>query len=244
MNFDFTKLFRYYYRLIRIFLKNQKILFVVKKVVKKGLTYLDKYALLDLIESLFRINKTKTDGIWVEAGTALGGSAIVIATLKSKNNRLLLFDTFSQIPEPTDWDGKDVQERYKLIKEGKATGIKSNPYYGYIENLLLKVINTFKEFGLNPIANNIFFIQGLFEETMIINEPVSFAHIDCDWYESVKYCLNQIIPNLQIGGLVIIDDYYHWSGCKLAVDEFINSYDKNNQLKISQKSRLHIERIS
>jgi asparagine synthase (glutamine-hydrolysing) len=69
---------------------------------------------------------------------------------------------------------------------------------------------------------------------------VAFAHIDCDWYDSVKTSLERITPNLSSGGILVIDDYYAYSGCKKAVDEFL---EKNPDLFIIQyKSRLHLQR--
>lgn len=126
MKFDISKLCRFIYQFAKVFINDQKILFIIRKVIKKGLTYLDRVALLDLTETLFLINKSNVEGIWIEAGTALGGSAIVIASLKSDDKNLYLFDTFLQIPKPSNKDGNDVQERYKLIKSGKATGINNH----------------------------------------------------------------------------------------------------------------------
>jgi len=40
-------------------------------------------------------------------------------------------------------------------------------------------------------------------------------------------CLVQIAPNLSKEGIIIIDDYYHWSGCKTATDEYLASEIKN-----------------
>ncbi len=212
-----------------------------KEVSLNGFTYLDKYAILNLINSIIKIQQKKVKGIWVEAGTALGGSAIIISSLKSKNQTLHLFDTFTQIPSPDVKDGADVHLRYKEIVEGKAIGINNDPYYGYIEDLLLQVKDNFAKSEID--TENIVFHKGLFTDTMQFSEKIAFAHIDCDWYESVKYCLNEVIPNLQNGGIVIIDDYDHWSGCKLAVDEFINTYSNIDKYKITHNVRFKIEKV-
>ena len=52
---------------------------------------------------------------------------------------------------------------------------------------------------------------------------MAFVHIDCDWYDPVKYCLHAIAHVLSPGGLVVIDDYHAYEGCRTAVDEFIAS---------------------
>lgn len=228
---------------IGISLKDSQICRLVKQVKHKRLTYLDYQALFDIVETLQK-SRNKVKGIYIEAGTARGGSAIIIASVKPPETDFYLFDTFSQIPSPTEQDGVDVHERYELIKSGKAQGLGSQLYYGYQHDLLTQVKKNFSELGIDVYENRIIFKQGLFQDTMLIKQPVAFAHIDCDWYESVKYCLHQIIPNLQIGGTTVIDDYFHWSGCKLAVDEFVSTFDKINKYRILYKSRMHIQRIA
>lgn len=212
-----------------------------KNVSQNGLTYLDKYAITNLINAIIKIKRKKVNGIWVEAGTALGGSALIIAALKNPDNSLHLFDTFNLIPPPNFKDGIDVHMRYKEIIEGKAKGINQDQYYGYVNDLLSQVKSNFHKYKVD--ITKVFFHKGLFKDTMHFNEKIAFAHLDCDWYESVAYCLHEIIPNLQIGGVVIIDDYDHWSGCKLAVDEFINTYKEICNFKIKHKVRFEIERI-
>ena len=160
------------------------------------------------------------DGIFIEAGCALGGSSIVIAAARSPSKKLYIYDVFGMIPPPSNADGADVHERYSVIKSGNSPGIAGNKYYGYIENLIDEVKSNFKSCKVS--LSNVEFVKGLYQDTMKIDEPVAFAHIDCDWYESVMVCLNQIIPNLVIGGRVVVDDYFAWSGCKAAVDEFFS----------------------
>jgi hypothetical protein len=52
--------------------------------------------------------------------------------------------------------------------------------------------------------------------------------LDTDWYESVKHSLIHLVPLLSPGAVIIIDDYGHWQGARLAVDEYI----RENNLKI------------
>jgi hypothetical protein len=63
------------------------------------------------------------------------------------------------------------------------------------------------------------------------------AHIDCDWYDSVLTCLKNIEPHLAAGGTIIIDDYYVWSECKTAVDEY---FENKNGYSFNKKEVLHI----
>ena len=95
--------------------------------------------------------------------------------------------------------------------------------------------------GLAPKANNIKLIKGYFEDTLYITEAVALAHIDCDWYASVMSCLLQIEPNLSPGGKLIFDDYYEWSGCRNAVDEYFS--DKSGYTFKQVGRKLHVTKM-
>ena len=146
------------------------------------------------------------------------------------------------IPEPGERDDADVRKRYDVIKDGKARGIRGDTYYGYREHLLEEVKNSFCELlGIRDVEEKgIRLIKGLFEDTLIVDGPVSLAHIDCDWYDSVMVCLERIVPRLVPGGVLVIDDYDHWSGCRKAVDDYFR--DKTDGYVFEKKSRMHITR--
>lgn len=202
---------------------------------ERNITYLNKEALEDLKKTVKDLKHNK--GIFIEAGCALGGSAITIAKAKDVERKFYVYDVFETIPEPSERDGKDVHDRYETIKSGKSKGINGDKYYGYEDNLLEKVIDNFNQAGIEPQENNVKFVKGMFQDTLKINEPVAFAHIDCDWYDSVYTCLERIVPNLVDGGVLIIDDYHSWSGAKKAVDDYFK--DKKG-FKFIKKNRLHI----
>jgi asparagine synthase (glutamine-hydrolysing) len=125
------------------------------------------------------------------------------------------------IPPPTAEDTLDVHDRYKTITQGKSDGIGRDRYYGYEENLYEIVRKNLNSFGINLEDEEVVLIQGLLQDTMNIEQPVAFAHIDVDWYEPVKTCLERIFPKLVAGGSVILDDYHDWGGCRKATDEFL-----------------------
>jgi len=176
----------------------------------------------------------------IEAGCALGGSAIVMASAKSTSRPFYVYDVFGMIPPPSEHDDADVQNRYQIIKNGQSEGIQGNTYYGYVQDLLTKVTENFRRHGLPVESNNIHLVQGLFQDALRVNEPVALAHVDGDWYESVMTCLQRIEPRLTSGGVLVIDDYDAWSGCRKAVDEYFS--DKRDRYEFIRKSRLHIVR--
>ncbi len=187
------------------------------------LTYLTPGKLASIVETCRFIESKELPGCFIEAGCALGGSSILISRIKRQQRPLYIYDVFEMIPPPTKEDGKDVQSRYKVIRQGKSKGVGADLYYGYETNLYGKVQDNLKEFNVNRERDNVSLIKGLVQDTMQIHQPVAFAHIDVDWYEPVKTCLERIVPKLVVGGSVILDDYYCWSGCRKATDDYFQN---------------------
>ena len=216
-----------------------KSLEIIKEVMVRKLTYLEKGALAELADAVRKANRAP-HGIIIEAGCALGGSAIVIASMKKKETPFYVYDAFGMIPPPGQQDGQDVHDRYQTIRDGRASGIAGNLYYGYETDLLGRVQQNFRSLGYVPENENVIFYKGLFSETINGTEPVKLAHLDGDWYESTMTCLSRIVPRLVVSGTIIIDDYAAWSGCRRAVDEYFNG--KQDEFNMTMKSRLHITR--
>ena len=65
-------------------------------------------------------------------------------------------------------------------------------------------------------------MQGPVEETLPKTAPdrLALLRLDTDWYESTRHELVHLYPRLVDGGVLIVDDYGHWEGCRRAVDEY------------------------
>ncbi|RYZ46871.1 MAG: macrocin O-methyltransferase, partial [Chitinophagaceae bacterium] len=59
-------------------------------------------------------------------------------------------------------------------------------------------------------------------------QKIALLRLDTDWYESTKHELIHLYPLLTANGILIIDDYGYWQGCRKAVDEYI----KENKLTL------------
>jgi len=118
---------------------------------------------------------------------------------------LWVFDTFEGLPPPT-LDDPDF-ETAKL-------------YTGECRGELEEVVALFERLG---ILSNTSFVKGLFQETLPACEvqKIAFLHIDGDWYDSVRVCLDHLYDRVSPGGIIQIDDYGHWAGARKAVDEFL-----------------------
>lgn len=195
---------------------------LISDIRAQKITYLSEIRLASINSTCRSIENANLPGLFIEAGCALGGSAILIASTKNKERSLFIYDVFEMIPAPTAKDPQDVHERYQTIVQGKSAGIGGDKYYGYLDNLYDVVQSNLNSFGIDCQEQLVFLIQGLVQDTMLIEQPVAFAHIDVDWYEPVITSLKRIFPNLVVGGSIILDDYHDWGGCRKATDEFLS----------------------
>lgn len=193
---------------------------VIGSIRARRLTYLSDARLECIARTCNQAIARGLPGRFVEAGCALGGSAILMACLKETQRPLHVHDVFGMIPAPGAADGQDVLERYELIRRGEARGISGDAYYGYEQDLLKVVRGHFEAFGVDLERERVSLIQGLVQDTLTSDEPVAFAHIDVDWYDPVMTCLERLIPRLVVGGSIIIDDYHDWTGCRRATDTY------------------------
>ncbi|GAB2469423.1 hypothetical protein GCM10027265_18190 [Jatrophihabitans fulvus] len=217
------------------------VLDAMTEVRVRKLTYLSDRALADIGEAVFRLERDRAEGILIEAGTALGGSAIVMAAAKEPGRPLFLHDMFGMIPPPGEHDGADVHERYEKIRSGQSKGLGGETYYGYRDDLRGEVEKSLTECGFPPAANAVELVQGLFQDTIGGDDPVALAHLDGDWYESTMVCLERIAPRVVKGGRLVIDDYAAWSGCRTAVDEYL-ARPEGKRFTPVQHGRLHLVR--
>jgi predicted O-methyltransferase YrrM len=213
---------------------------VIRRVREERLTFLRRDHLRTLATLVRRVESDGVSGIVVEAGTAQGGSAIVIAAAKAAGRPMKVYDVFDMIPPPSELDGSDVHDRYQNIAAGEARGMGDDVYYGYRQDLYGEVRRSFTRLGVPLEERNVELVKGLFEDTIHLAEPVAFAHLDGDWYESTMTCLERIAPLLSPGGRIVIDDYYAWSGCRRAVDEYFEGRDG---FELHRRARLHVVKV-
>lgn len=193
---------------------------LICRIRSNRLTYLSEKKLASLLSACRSVEEAGLPGIFIEAGCALGGSAILISKIKKRTRSLVIYDVFDMIPEPTKEDTQDALDRYTEIARGESNGIGRDRYYGYQDNLYDTVLRNLNSFGIVCEKEAVSLVKGLVQDTMTIEEAIAFAHVDVDWYEPVLTCLKRIMPNLVVGGSIILDDYHDWGGCKKAADEY------------------------
>lgn len=143
----------------------------------------------------------------VECGVGRGGSAALMGLALrhfDAQRTLWLFDTFEGLPPPTEDDPDfEIAKRYTGACRGDRAEVGA----------------LFERLGISAQSR---FVKGLFQETLPASgvEKIAVLHIDGDWYESVKVCLEHLYDRVTTGGIIQIDDYGHWAGARKAVDEF------------------------
>lgn len=171
-------------------------------------TMLGVRRLANIYRSVCEVARLGVPGNVVECGVARGGSALLMCLAlrdAGSNKKVTLFDTFEGMPEPAPGDSDF--EKAKL-------------FTGMCRGSLEDVTELLRRHGE---SERVSMIKGLYDDTLprAQRAPIAFLHLDCDWYESIKLCLDTFFDQVSAGGIIQIDDYYAWAGCRRATDEFL-----------------------
>ncbi len=161
-------------------------------------------------------------GSFVECGVWRGGSAMLIAKMlnnrKITDRKIYLYDTFEGMSKPTnadlDYSGRSASELLNENVHNKEESVWCLADLADVQRNLS--LTGFQE-------SNLVYVKGTVETTIPAALPegrIALLRLDTDWYESTKHELNHLFPLLELNGVLIIDDYGHWEGCRKAVDEY------------------------
>ena len=175
------------------------------------------YGLLGAVRYL---EANKMAGDIVECGVWRGGSMMAVQkallALRSTDRELYLYDTYAGMTAPTSRDNsrfepKTTQESYDSMKEGDGT---CKWCYSSIEETRRNVLS------VGYPERKIHFIKGPVEDTIPANAPqrIALLRLDTDFYESSRHEMVHLFPRLIPGGVLLLDDYGHWEGQRVAVD--------------------------
>lgn len=154
----------------------------------------------DRIKELVRLLRTTPKGLCAELGVYKGGSLKHMAEA-CPNREFWGFDTFEGLPE-VDWDATEVHQP------------------GDFNDTSLEEVQKFLKDN-----RNVKLIKGYFPQSIPVfkngTPGFSFVHVDTDFYQSIKACIDYFYPLLKSGGIMVFDDY-EWIACpgvKRALDE-------------------------
>lgn len=199
-----------------IFLNNIKDLYnqFINNLLSGGFTLVSRERLENLYSQCSKFKNTNYS--FVECGVAKGGCLAMMMFASGKNNKIFGFDSFEGMPD--------------ITKEDLGNYNKSNPLSGFGkvgDNLSGGINNVYNNFNkLNLNFDNVTLVKGFFQDTLQIQEnidnigEIAVLRLDGDWYESTKICLEKLYDKVIENGVIIIDDYGHFIGAKMATDEF------------------------
>ena len=155
-------------------------------------------------------------GDFIEAGIWKGGAIALMAALlnitDTKNRKVIGVDSFEGIP-PAKPD----------IYPADAAHIGCEKIKILLNNSLEEVEGYLIRLGLYE-NKNIQLIKGWFcdvlPELKKTNPTFALVRLDGDTYESTIQALENLEPHTSQGGYIIIDDYFSWTGCKKATDDY------------------------
>ena len=178
-------------------------------------TMLGEKRLYSLFSLAKRVCENNIPGNIVECGVAGGGSTALMATMIQRYSQqpryLYAFDSFEGMPPPTIED----QDLHGVAADatGWGTGTCASPESS--------VINLCTKLGLAEIVKP---VKGYFADTLPQMRQqirtIALLHADSDWYESTKTIFHNFYDQMAEHGIIQIDDYGHWEGCRRAVEEF------------------------
>ncbi len=166
-------------------------------------------------------------GCFAECGVWKGGSCMLIAltllSLGVQDRMLYLFDTFNGMTEPCEedriaWNNASVLKRWETQRSGPNRSFASWAVD------LKTVRENMKKTGYPDSL--VEYIPGDVAETLytpVLPDTIALLRLDTDWYESTKVELQRLYPRVSEGGVLIIDDYGHFTGARKAVDEYFRT---------------------
>lgn len=195
---------------------------VIEYVLEERLSMCKSLALVNTVKACRYVVENQISGDFVECGVWRGGNAILAAKIfeyLGADRRVWLFDTFSGMTEPTIkdvrlFDGEMATTKYFETHQGTHTNWAYSSIDDVRENMRRANVN----------MSSVTFVEGDVAQTLReeSNLPVSISvlRLDTDWFESTLLEMKVLYPRVPKGGVLIVDDYGHWRGSKLAVDEY------------------------
>lgn len=181
--------------------------------------------------SLNSVEAIVTNGVQgdiIECGVWKGGMVLAML-LKLKQlgvtDRVVhLYDTFDGMTPPS---GVDVD---------LAGNVAANILESVICRAPIDVVRDVVAMAGYPEDRVVFHVGDILETDVKKSVPcrIALLRMDLDWYNLTCFLIAQFIPRVQFNGIVIVDDYGHWQGCRKAIDEYVTSLPPSQRPQIQQ----------
>ena len=204
--------------------------------------------LVALVDAVRYCVRAGVEGDFAECGVWRGGSVIaMVETLQAlgvTDRDIHLYDTFEGMTEPTEHDVSTFAP--PAISEWRdAVARSERPWPGLFGETAFSEEQVRQAVLATGYPEHRFhFVRGRVEDTLPLHAPerIALLRLDTDWYESTRVELEILYPRLVDGGVLIIDDYGHWDGCRLAVDEYFATRPAILMTRIDYTGRLAVKR--
>jgi O-methyltransferase len=190
-------------------------------------------------EAVNYVAQREIKGAFVECGVWRGGISMLMALravdLKERRDKYL-YDTFEGMTEPTEHDtDKHGIDALSLLKNSLRID-ESNSVWAYASQEAVE--NNLRRVGCS--GKDVYLVKGKVENTIpeTVPQEIAILRLDTDWYESTRHELEHLYPRLQTGGVLLIDDYGYWTGCRKAVDEYFMGHTYKPYMTILQNGGL------
>jgi O-methyltransferase len=193
--------------LIKFIVLKPRVLFSVLAIRKiRGYTMQTIPRVFQMEDHIGYLNENNIEGAIVETGCWKGGLGAYMARF---NRTVWLFDSFEGLPEMTKDDVEIVEQK----------NLEYNKITGYIAVDEQHARDIAQKLNVEP---NI--VKGWFSDSLPKHKDeigkIAILRLDGDTYSSTLEALDILYENVAIGGLVVVDDYYDFSGCRKALYDF------------------------
>ena len=166
-----------------------------------------------ILHELLGVLERDIPGDIVEFGCYIGTTSLFIRRLLDRfadrrTRTFHVYDSFAGLPEK----GREDDSAAGTGFEAGALAVTKKQFIHEFQkaHLMLPVIH-----------------KAWFGELTAADVPpeIAFAFIDGDFYDSIKHSLHLVLPRMQPGGLIIVDDYAHEAlpGVARATEELIGT---------------------
>lgn len=189
------------------------------------------------------LDENNVAGALVECGSWRGGSSAMMALAHqaagTPKRNLHVFDSFEGLPEPD-----------AAVDGAQSVGYAGGNAAGTLTTIgkCVGTLDENKALILGKVGYPealAHFHVGWFQDTLPKDAaaigPIALLRLDGDWYDSTKVCLDHLYDRLVPGGIMVIDDYGHWEGCRKAVDEFFAARGERPMLHHIDKTARYIQ---
>ena len=183
---------------------------------------------------------------FVETGVYNGGKAIAMMSVLDKlrsHARIYACDSFMGLPAPTAGDKKcdrtQKKEKAEGLKVVGCSGGRVGSYAGTKRHFLANV----RKYRVR--RRRLHVVKGWFNETLPPKGlgSISFLRLDGDLYASTMDALVALYPLVPSGGLVYVDDYGTFGGCRAAVDEYRSKHAISERMHRIREDPMLNERL-